>query len=737
MADGVVKRARSLIPLRWAVVAAAAAWVASAPALAGPPPWPTSQFTYYADGKPLHQVLSEFAAGFSLSLDMPTGLDAPVSGRLSGMSATEFIERLAGIYGFNWFTHAGTLYISGNQDMVVRTLPSASAGSGIKLRQVLTELRVLDPRFGWGELPDQGMVVVSGPPAYVRLVEATVAAMPRVPGGMQVSVFRLKHASAEDRAITFRDRQIVTPGVANILRNLVSGNTELAMPRMGIIGNPAAAFSATASAEGAKPSAMADQGPSNATGGNAGNVAGNSGGIGNNDSVSGNRSSGSRIRPSIQSDPRLNAIIVQDVPERLPIYQKLIATLDVPTSLIEIEAMIIDVNSNRLEELGISWNAVGLSGGLALGYGDINKPIDSNTLSLFAGPSGTGANTATIMANATRYFVSRLRMLEQQGDASIHARPSILTTENIGAVIDLSETFYIQTTSERTALVTPITAGTTLRVTPRLEGEGEQTVVRLNVDIEDGQIQASTTVGGTPSVRRGVVSTEASVRRDESLLIGGYNSVQTVKGKDKVPLLGDLPLLGALFSSTTNQTQRRERLFLIRTKVLGSPPASGAGAVAPVLLPAAALPEAGTPKPVPATAPSQALAAAIAAIRASLSSAPETVAAPPAPAAPAPAAPAPAVVPTNADAKAKGSSPRLDAKPSDRDARRILMAELERAEQDLAARREKLSAGFDPSNRDERTANALAREATVRARSDIEALRRELSRLPGAAAAQR
>jgi len=742
LADGVVKRARSLIPLRWAVVAAAAAWVASAPALAGPPPWPTSQFSYYADGKPLHQVLSEFAAGFSLSLDMPTGLDAPVSGRLSGMNATEFIERLAGIYGFNWFTHAGTLYISGNKDMVVRTLPSASAGSGIKLRQVLTELRVLDPRFGWGELPDQGMVVVSGPPAYVRLVEATVAAMPRVPGGMQVSVFRLKHASAEDRAITFRDRQIVTPGVANILRNLVSGNTELAMPRLGIVGNPAAAFSATAPADGGKPGAMADQGSSSAASGSTGNAGGNnggnSGGNGNNDSASGNRSSGTRIRPSIQSDARLNAIIVQDVPERLPIYQKLIATLDVPTSLIEIEAMIIDVNTNRLEELGISWNAVGLSGGLALGYGDANKPIDSNTLSLFAGPSGTGANTATIVANATRYFVSRLRMLEQQGDASIHARPSILTTENIGAVIDLSETFYIQTTSERTALVTPITAGTTLRVTPRLEGEGDQTVVRLNVDIEDGQIQASTTVGGTPSVRRGVVSTEASVRKDESLLIGGYNSVQTVKGKDKVPLLGDLPLLGAMFSSTTNQTQRRERLFLIRTKVLGSPPASAAGAVAPVLLPATALSEVGTPAPVPATAPSQALAAAIAAIRASLSSAPEPVAAPP-PALAAPAAAAPAaVLPSSADAKTKGASPRLDAgKPIDRDARRILMAELERAEQDLAARREKLSAGFDPSNRDERTANALARAATVRARSDIDALRRELSRLPGAAAAQR
>ena len=730
MADGVVKRAWPLIPLRWAVVAAAAAWVASAPALAGPPPWPTSQFTYHADGKPLHQVLSEFAAGFSLSLDMPTGLDAPVSGRLSSLSATAFIERLAGIYGFNWFTHAGTLYISGNKDMVVRTLPSASTGSGIKLRQVLTELRVLDPRFGWSELPDHGMVVVSGPPAYVRLVEATVAAMPGAPGGMQVSVFRLKHASAQDRAITFRDRQFVTPGVASILRNLVSGNTEPAMPSLNIVGNPAIAASATAPADGAKPSAMADQGSSNAASNSnaGGKLSSNSGG--NGDSVSG----AARVRPSIQSDARLNAIIVQDTLERLPIYQKLIATLDVPTSLIEIEAMIIDVNTNRLEELGIRWHALSLAGGLAPGYGDANKPIDSKALSLFAGPSGAGANTATIVANATRHFVSRLRMLEQQGDASIHARPSILTTENIGAVIDLSETFYIQTTSERSALVTPITAGTTLRITPKLHGSGDQAALRLNVDIEDGQIQASTTVGGMPSVRRGVVSTEASIRKDESLLIGGYNSVQTIKGK--APLLGDLPLLGAMFSSTTNQTQQRERLFLIRTKVLDSPPASGvaATAVAPVLLSATALPEVDTPAPAPAAAPSQALAAAVAAIRASLSSAPETVATPLTPAAPALAAPA--VAPTSVEAKA--SSPRLDAgKPSDRNARRILMAELERAEQDLAARREKLSAGFDPSNRDERAANALARAAIVRAQSDIKALRRELSRLPGAAAVQR
>jgi type III secretion protein C len=145
-----------------------------------------------------------------------------------------------------------------------------------------------------------------------------------------------------------------------------------------------------------------------------------------------------------------------------------------------------------------------------------------------------------------------------------------LTTENLGAVIDLSETQYIQTTSERTALVTPITAGTTLRVTPRVINDGTGSGIRLSVDIEDGQIQSGTSVGGMPSVRRGTVSTEASVKEDESLLIGGYNSIQTSKGTDKVPFLGDVPFFRGLFSSQSNKVQRRERLFLIRSSLASS-----------------------------------------------------------------------------------------------------------------------------------------------------------------------
>jgi type III secretion protein C len=195
-------------------------------------------------------------------------------------------------------------------------------------------------------------------------------------------------------------------------------------------------------------------------------------------------------------------------------------------------------------------------------------------LSLFGGAAGSQLDMTTgssvVLPNAGRYFVARVRALEQTGDASIQARPSVLTAENLGAILDLSETFYIETRSERVALVTPVTVGTSLRVTPRLIRDGDLSSVRLMVDIEDGKIQAQNPVGNIPTVRRGSVSTEASLALDESLLVGGYSSTQAVTGRDKMPILGDIPLIGNLFSARSQQVQSRERLFMLRARLVNS-----------------------------------------------------------------------------------------------------------------------------------------------------------------------
>lgn len=236
-------------------------------------------------------------------------------------------------------------------------------------------------------------------------------------------------------------------------------------------------------------------------------------------------------------------------------YEQLIAQLDVPSALIEIEAMIIDVNTDKAREMGINWSL--RSGGSSASFSGSEIAI---------GAVSGAAGGATLPSGAGDQLFAQIRMLEKSGDARIQSRPSVLTTDNVGALLDLSETFYIRVQGERVASVSPITSGTTLKVTPRLL-KGEIPSIQLTVDIEDGRIQ-DRQIDSLPTVRRSTVSTQAVVRQSETLMIAGYSSDEAIEVEQKVPLLGDLPGLGVLFSTKARSVQKRERVFLIRPKLV-------------------------------------------------------------------------------------------------------------------------------------------------------------------------
>lgn len=531
-----------------------AALLAGSAACAGAatPPWPEASFTYMGGSTRLKKVLHSFGQTFGLKVALSPGAeenDAPVDGKLTASSPTEFLNQLASTYGLVWFYHEGTLHISRASENMTRALPVPGGGASVKA--ALSQLGLVDPKFGWGELAERGVVIVTGPPAYVGTIEKTIAALPGPGAAEQVKVFRLQHASVDDRTIQYRDKQIVTAGVATILRNLVSGQSgkgSVVMP-MTEMASPLRAFGPvnadTGSAAAEAPSAPASSpGAPPAPGGAATAV-----GPG---------------RPVIQADSRLNAVIVRARPDDMPIYEQLIAILDTPSQLIEIEAAIVDVNTTKLAELGIDWNA--RAGKLAAGFGQPGAAPKATTLNLVR---GNGVNPATVIADAGNFLMARINALESNGDARIVSRPSVLTVDNLGALIDLSETFYIQAVGERAASVVPISVGVTLRVTPHIIGKEGARAVHLVVDIEDGAIQ-ETKVQNLPTVRRSTIGTQAVVSEQESLLIGGFNSEVKARSKDGIPVLGDMPGIGPLFSKEKTDVQKRERMFLITPRVVQS-----------------------------------------------------------------------------------------------------------------------------------------------------------------------
>ncbi len=559
--------------------------------------WPDTPYTYFANGTALGAVLREFASGFALGLQVAPGVEGTVSGRFSTASPGEFLSRLAGMHGFQWYLQGNVLHVVKASDNVVRSLP-IPAGVG-PVRALLLDLGVLDPRFGWTEIPSQSTVMVAGPAGYIDRLEEALRQLPSANVTQQVNVYRLRYASADDRVINFRDQRLAQPGLARVLRQLMLGDGALSGPLtvgdkptgpgalpvlppvlpLGDIrpaipavsgdaggatsagGAPAQAAAATAAARrAARASAPA---PAPIPVASQGTVTASTLQVGGD----------GRMRPpSIQTDPRLNALIIQDSPERMPIYERLIAELDVPTPLIEIEALIIDVNSDRAQELGINWAMQ--SDRVSVGLGPTSAQPQRGTVGL-----SVGSLSSTLSALEGSRLLAQIRILESRGEARIQSRPSVLTLDNLDALLDLSETFYVRVMGERFASVSPVSAGTSLRVTPRLIA-GPETAFQMAIDIEDGQIQERQ-VDTLPTVRRSTVSTQAIVKHSESLLIAGYSTDLDSTSVQKVPVLGDLPVVGPLFTTRSKTLLKRERLFLIRPKLvgLGVPPASATPAL--------------------------------------------------------------------------------------------------------------------------------------------------------------
>jgi type III secretion protein C len=382
----------------------------------------------------------------------------------------------------------------------------------------------------------------------VERIEKAVAAFPDPQADQQILVFRLKHAFVSDRTIMYRDKEIVTPGVATLLRALL-GNQ----------GSSGGVLTATADAVTPMRSAARPLVPDTTGSDSAPSTSSAAA-----PAAKSNRDSSIKLSAVIQADPRLNALIIKDKPQNAPIYKELIDMLDVPSNLVQIEAAIVDVSTSSMTELGIDWN--GRKGNFAGGFGTPSTPPDATTLTLI---HGANVNPTTVIANAGNFLMTRIELLQGKGNARIVSRPFVLTQDNMGALIDVSDTFYIQTTGERVATVTPVSVGTTLRVTPHLVVVDGKRAIQLVVDIEDGSIEGSTTGTTLPTVRRSVIGTQAVVGENESLLIGGLNSEQETRQKDQVPMLGDIPGVGLFFSKTNASAQKSERMYLITPKIIG------------------------------------------------------------------------------------------------------------------------------------------------------------------------
>lgn len=502
-----------------------------------PEEWKSGAYAYSADNTPLSVIMEDFANSHGVDVNVEGLPDTFVTSRLRSDSAEAFLNRLALEYRFQWFVYNNTLYVSPQSSQTSRRL-KISQDAAPDLKQALQGVGLLEPRFGWGELPDEGVVLVTGPPKYVDLVaDFSKKSEPEAKKtDTTMMAFPLKYADVADRTINYRDKKLTVPGVATILNELLGQGTSK---------------SAGGSNDSQGSEGLGDMARKNQMSGT--NMLYNQmlqRITGLNAAHEGDKTSEETdLQGKVSADVRNNILLVRDNKDLRAEYQALVSMIDKPQKLIEIDALIVDIDRNELSRLSVDWQG---------SFGNVTT-----------GTSLLGSATPTLFVTDPTRFLADVEALEGKGNASILANPSVLTLENQPAVIDFSKTAFITAIGERVADIQQVTAGTSLRVTPRAIGQspGKESV-QLVVDVEDGKLNQNDD-GSAQGTENGVISTQALVQAKRSLVMGGFHTQQSGDTDTGIPLLRKIPLLGKLFSSTDRSTEQRERLFIITPHLIG------------------------------------------------------------------------------------------------------------------------------------------------------------------------
>jgi type IV pilus assembly protein PilQ len=301
-------------------------------------------------------------------------------------------------------------------------------------------------------------------------------------------------------------------------------------------------------------------------------------------------------RGSAVVDARTNTLFVQDVPSRLDEVRKLLAKIDVPVRQVMIEARIVEANETFSRNLGVKLGYVdnrGLRGGTP------GSPLGSGARILPSGNylgSGEQTGQATITSGSfipdtqmvvlpanglngfnagslslsifnssmERFLYLELSALEADGKGKIISSPRVLTADQVEAVIEQgTEIPYQQATSSGATSVAFRKANLALKVKPQITPDGN---IIMTLDVNKDQPGATTPAGVQINTKH--VKTEVLVENGGTVVIGGIYEQNDRTDITKIPLLGDLPLVGWLFKNSAVSTGKTELLVFITPRIM-------------------------------------------------------------------------------------------------------------------------------------------------------------------------
>ncbi len=468
------------------------------------------------------EALGKFLLDFSNRQGMPCFVSPKIIGTVSGKfgmpDSGALLSLIAKTSGIQWYYDGGRVFYYAGAEIENASIPLRSMKLDA-LKELLTSMGAYDPRFDLRAVQKESETIlyVNAPPRYIQIIRELTERFDIKPkGDKTMRLFRLRHAWARDQKIRFSDGEQIVPGVATTLQQIVTADL--------------------------KNSGVAED------------------------------QAKTEAKNTIMPDMRLNAVIVWETNERMGYFETLIRDLDQETELVEIRAAIVDVGVDHTKELGLGWGyerkdgkaagAINLLAGRSLGG-------DSEEGSSFASELGSGMNAYTILGGGINQFMIRIHALQDDGNANVLSRPTVLTADNVQATIERTETFYVRLEAREAVQLEEVTYGTKLIVTPHIIAHPDgRRRIQMMVEVSDGAATDTGEVDNIPRTVNSVVTTQAVVGEGQALVIGGHYSEVLKDSKKGVPILSRLPGVGALFRTNRKDATRYERLFVISPRII-------------------------------------------------------------------------------------------------------------------------------------------------------------------------
>lgn len=300
-------------------------------------------------------------------------------------------------------------------------------------------------------------------------------------------------------------------------------------------------------------------------------------------------------RGSASIDARTNQLFVTDIASKLEDIRKLIQKTDIATKQVLVEARLVEANDGFSRNLGaklgftdlrgvrggdpgyqVSGNQRVAVGGNLNGIGQTTGQV-SDTSDIFnnsqlvnlpaAAINGVTAPTiafSLFSSAANRFLNLELSALEADGKGKIISSPRVVTEDNVPAIIEQGvELPYQQATSSGATSVTFKKANLKLEVTPQVTPDGN---VVLDVDVAKDSKGESTASGFAINTQH--VKTKVMVENGGTVVLGGIYQMTEIRNDSKVPVIGDIPVVGNLFKSTQRQNSKTELLVFITPKIV-------------------------------------------------------------------------------------------------------------------------------------------------------------------------